>query len=92
VSKTQSNMKQAFSGESQAYQRHLAYATRAADEYKEGIYKLFHAVAASERIHAQRHLSYMKRIKTTAENLKKEYCDCRVQIHYSPYSKERRTW
>lgn len=70
MSKTQSNMKQAFSGESQAYQRYLAYATRAADEYKEGIYKLFHAVAASERIHAQRHLSYMKGIKSTAENLK----------------------
>jgi rubrerythrin len=70
MSKTQSNMKQAFSGESQAYQRYLAYATRAADEYKEGIYKLFHAVAASEKIHAQRHLSYMKGIRSTAENLK----------------------
>jgi rubrerythrin len=70
MSKTANNMKVAFAGESQAYQRYLAYATRAADEYKEGIYKLFHAVAASERIHAQRHLSYMKGIRTTAENLK----------------------
>jgi rubrerythrin len=69
MSKTEKNMKLAFAGESQAYQRYLAYAKRAADEYKEGIYKLFHAVAASEKIHAQRHLSYMKGIKTTAENL-----------------------
>jgi rubrerythrin len=68
--KTESNLREAFAGESQAYQRYLAYAQRAADEYKDGIYKLFHAVAASEKIHAQRHLSYAKSIKSTAENLK----------------------
>ncbi len=67
--KTENNLREAFAGESQAYQRYLAYAQRAADEYKDGIYKLFHAVAASEKIHAQRHLSYMKNIKTSAENL-----------------------
>src|SRR5512147_1064815 len=70
MSKTASNLKEAFAGESQAYQRYLSYAQRAADEYKDGIYKLFHAVAASEKIHAQRHLSYTKRIRSTAENLK----------------------
>jgi rubrerythrin len=68
--KSEQNLREAFAGESQAYQRYLAYAQRAADEYKEGVYKLFHAVAASEKIHAQRHLSYLKGIQTTPENLK----------------------
>jgi len=70
MSKTGNNMKEAFAGESQAYQRYAAFAQRAADEYKEGVYKLFQAVAASEKIHAQRHLSYMKGIGSTRENLK----------------------
>jgi len=70
MAKTESNLIEAFAGESQAYQRYLAYAQRAADESKDGIYKLFHAVAASEKIHAQRHASYLKSIKSTAENLK----------------------
>jgi rubrerythrin len=70
MSKSEKNLQEAFAGESQAYQRYLAYARRAADEYKEGVYKLFHAVAASEKIHAQRHLSYLKGIQTTQENLK----------------------
>jgi rubrerythrin len=70
MSKTGSNMSEAFAGESQAYQRYLAFAQRAADEYREGVYKLFHAVATSEKIHAQRHLSYMKGIGSTPENLK----------------------
>jgi len=67
---TENNLKEAFAGESQAYQKYLAFAQRAADESKDGIYKLFHAVAASEKIHAQRHASYLKSIKSTTENLK----------------------
>jgi rubrerythrin len=70
MAKTQSNLKKAFAGESQAYQKYFAYAQRAADESMDGIYKLFHAAAASEMIHAQRHASYLKSIKTTSENLK----------------------
>ena len=70
MTKTETHLKKAFAGESQAYQKYLAYAQRAADEGMDGIYKLFHAAAASEKIHAQRHASYLKSIKTTAENLK----------------------
>jgi len=70
MAKTEDNLKEAFAGESQAYQKYLAYAQRAADESMDGIYKLFHAVAASEKIHAQRHASYLKSVKNTAENLK----------------------
>lgn len=70
MSKTEKNLKEAFAGESQAYQRYLAFAVRAADEYKEGVYKLFQAVAESEKIHARRHLGHLKGIHSTAENLK----------------------
>jgi rubrerythrin len=41
MSKTTENLKAAFAEESQANRRYLAFAQRAADEYKEGIYKLF---------------------------------------------------
>lgn len=70
MGKTRENLQRAFAGESQAYHRYLAFAERAADEYKEGIYKLFTAVAASEKIHARRHLAHLKGIGETAQNLK----------------------
>jgi rubrerythrin len=69
MAKTEKNLKEAFAGESQAYQRYLAFAQRAADEYKDGVYKLFQAVAESELVHARRHLGYLKGIRGTAENL-----------------------
>ncbi len=69
MSKTEKNLKEAFAGESQANRRYLAFARRAADEYKEGIYKLFMAVSEAETIHALRHLSHLKGIKGTKENL-----------------------
>jgi rubrerythrin len=70
MGKTEKNLKEAFAGESQAYQRYLAFAQRAADEYKEGVYKLFLAVAESEKIHARSHLGHLKSVGETAENLK----------------------
>jgi rubrerythrin len=70
MAKTETNLKKAFAGESQAYQKYLAYALRAADEAMDGVYKLFQAAASSEKIHAQRHASYLKSIKSTSENLK----------------------
>ena len=69
MGKTEKNLKEAFTGESKAYQRYLAFADRAADEYKEGVYKLFQAIAESERIHARRHLGHLKGVKETALNL-----------------------
>ena len=71
MSKTEENLKEAFAGESQANRTYLAFARRAADEYKEGIYKLFMAVAEAETVHALRHLSNLKGIKATKENLQK---------------------
>lgn len=69
MSKTEKNLKQAFAGESQAYQRYVAFAQRAADEFKEGIYKLFMAAAESESIHAGKHLAHLKGIRSSKENL-----------------------
>jgi len=86
MSKTERNVREAFTGESEAYQRYLAFARRAADEYREGVYKLFQAVAASEKVHAQRHLSYMKGIGTTAENLQ-QAVDGEMQTFKTLYPK-----
>ena len=47
---TLNNLKTAFAGESQANRRYLAFAQKAADESREGIYKLFMAVAEAETI------------------------------------------
>ena len=69
MSRTEKNLKAAFAGESQANRKYLAFAQRAADEYSEGIYKLFLAVAEAETIHAHRYLAQFKAVKTTKENL-----------------------
>lgn len=69
MSKTEKNLRAAFAGESQANRKYLAFAQKAADEYAEGIYKLFMAVAEAETIHAHRHLAHLKTVKTTRENL-----------------------
>jgi rubrerythrin len=53
--KTENNLKEAFAGELQAYQRYLAFAQGAADGGQEGVYQLFQAVAESEWIQARRH-------------------------------------
>ena len=70
MNKTVKNLQEAFAGESQANRKYLAFAKRAADENKEGIYKLFTAVAEAETIHAHRHLAQLKGIRGTKENLK----------------------
>jgi rubrerythrin len=69
MSKTEKNLLAAFAGESQANRRYLAFAQRAADEYKEGVYKLFRAIAEGETIHALKHLQQMKAVRSTEENI-----------------------
>jgi len=69
MSETEKNLRTAFAGESQANRRYLAFAQKAADEARDGIYKLFMAVAEAETIHALRHLGNLKEIKGTRENL-----------------------
>lgn len=69
MSDTNSNLKAAFSGESQASQKYLAFAKKAQKDGFHNIATLFRAAAEAERIHAEGHLGALEGIKTTAENL-----------------------
>ncbi len=68
--KTEKNLQDAFTGESQANRKYLAFAQKAEDEGYPGIAKLFRATAEAEAIHAYSELKTMGAIKSTAENLK----------------------
>ena len=67
---TEGNLKDAFAGESQASQKYLAFAARAAEEGYPNIARLFRAVAYAESMHARNHLNVMGGIGATADNLK----------------------
>ena len=66
---TKENLKEAFTGESQANRTYLAYAERAEKDGFAQVAKLFRAVAAAETVHALAHLRAMDGVKSTAENL-----------------------
>lgn len=69
MSQTQENLKDAFSGESQANSKYLAFAKQAEKDGYPQIAKLFRAVAEAETIHAHAHLRTLGKVKSTAENL-----------------------
>ncbi|WP_147822284.1 rubrerythrin family protein [Salidesulfovibrio onnuriiensis] len=69
MSKTLTNLKDAFAGESQANRKYLAFAAKADTEGLPQVAKLFRAAAEAETIHAHAHLRLMKGIGSTAENL-----------------------
>ncbi|HPJ67816.1 MAG TPA: rubrerythrin family protein [Desulfobacteraceae bacterium] len=69
MTKTEKNLWEAFSGESQANRKYLAFADQADKEGKAQVARLFRAAAAAETVHAHAHLRALKGIKTTAENL-----------------------
>jgi rubrerythrin len=76
------NLKEAFSGESQANRRYLAFANKADEEGFPNIARLFRAAAESETYHAHNHLRAMNGINSTLENAqeawkgeKEEYTD-----------------
>lgn len=66
---TEKNLSDAFSGESQANRKYLAFAKQADTEGFSQIAKLFRATAEAETIHAHSHLKALGMIKSTAENL-----------------------
>lgn len=70
MSKTTTNLKDAFAGESQANRKYLAFAKKADDEGLPQVAKLFRAAAEAETIHAHAHLRLLKGIGSTADNLK----------------------
>jgi len=69
MSKTSTNLQNAFAGESQANRKYLAYAKKAEQEGFKQVAKLFRAVAEAETVHAHNHFRQMGGIKTTKENL-----------------------
>lgn len=66
---TNENLKDAFSGESQAFQKYSAFAKKAKKEGFTNIAKLFETTAQAELIHAEGHLKALDMISSTAENL-----------------------
>jgi len=67
---TKDNLKEAFSGESQANRLYLAFAKKADAENLPNVAKLFRAAAAAETVHAHAHLLAMEGVKSTEDNLK----------------------
>ena len=66
---TQENLKNAFAGESQAFQKYSAFAKKAEKDGFKNIAKLFRTTAEAERIHAEGHLGASEGIQSTADNL-----------------------
>lgn len=69
MSETEKNLGTAFSGESQANRKYLAFAEKAEEEGHKQIAKFFRAAAEAETVHALNHLRTMCGVKSTAENL-----------------------
>ncbi len=70
MNKTAENLKDAFSGESQANRTYLAFAKKAEKEGMPQVAKLFRAAAFAETVHALNHLDIIGKTKSTVENLK----------------------
>ena len=66
---TEENLKNAFAGESQAFQKYVAFAKKAEKDGFKNVSKLFRTTAEAERIHAEGHLGASDGIRSTAENL-----------------------
>ena len=70
MSTTLENLKDAFAGESQAFQKYMAFAAKARKEGLDNVAKLFETTAQAEKIHAAGHLKAMEGISSTLDNLK----------------------
>ncbi len=69
MTKTDENLKTAFTGESQANRRYLAFAKKAEEEGFTQVAKLFKAAAEAETVHALNHLRITGQIQSTLKNL-----------------------
>lgn len=70
MSKTETNLKDAFAGESQANRKYLAFSKQAEREGYMRAAKMFRAAAAAETVHAHSHLRELAGVKSTRENLR----------------------
>lgn len=69
MSQTTNDLKEAFAGESMAYQKYKAFGEKAAKEGFTNIAKLFATTAEAERTHAAGHLAALDGINNTLANL-----------------------
>jgi len=69
MGKTESNLQEAFAGESQANRKYLAYAKQAETDGFPNLARLFRGVAEAETAHAHAHLRALGGVKRTEENL-----------------------
>jgi len=67
---THENLKEAFAGESQAFQKYTSFAEAAEKDGLPNIARLFRTTAQAERIHAAGHFSALDGVASTVENLK----------------------
>lgn len=69
MTKTETDLQDAFAGESQANRKYLAFAKKADQEGFKQVAKLFRAAAEAETVHAHNHLRELCGINSTKENL-----------------------
>ncbi len=69
MSKTEQYLQEAFTGESQANRKYLAFAAKADREGYSQVARLFRAAAEAETVHAHSHLRVLNGIRSTKENL-----------------------
>ena len=67
---TSENLKEAFAGESQAYQKYAAFAKKAERDGFSNVARLFRLTAEAEKIHAEGHLIASDGVGSTLDNLK----------------------
>lgn len=69
MTKSETNLMEAFAGESQANRKYLAFAKKAEQEGFYAVAKLFRAAAEAETIHAHNHFRELGGVRSTKENL-----------------------
>jgi len=70
MTKSYDDLMAAFSGESQANRKYLAFAKKADEDGFAQVARLFRAAAAAETVHAHNHFRAADEVKSTEENLK----------------------
>jgi rubrerythrin len=70
MSTTESDLKEAFAGESQANRKYLAFAKKAEQEGFINVARLFRTAAEAETVHAMGHFQAMGGVGSTADNLR----------------------
>ncbi len=66
---TQDNLKEAFAGESQAFQKYTSFAEKAEKDGLPNIARLFRTTAQAERLHAAGHFAALEGVGDTVANL-----------------------